>query len=116
MTIIAQVYDNNNAYSVYEIEQKVIVIPDLYVLDNIINNLLVKDTSFLTNKILNEGSFLPTLQEIQMISSLLNEQSWRDKLGLKLNGSGPIFPQTFGPLSNFSGVIPVKIVIIIILN
>ena len=114
MTIKAQVYDGDNAFSVFEIQQQVVVMPDLSVLNNLINNLQVKDTSFLTNKILNECSFLPTLQEIQMISSLLNEQSLSDKLGLILNGSGPIFPQNFGPLSNFSGVIPVKNLIIIL--
>ncbi len=48
------------------------------------------------------------IQEIQRISSILNEQSLSDKLGLILNGNAPIFPQTFGPLSNYTGVTPVN--------
>ena len=64
------------------------------------------------NIILNEGSNMPSLEEIQTISSLLNEQSLKDKQTIMLNGSGPIVPQIFGPFTNFAGVSPVISVIL----
>ena len=43
---------------------------------------------------------MPSLQEIQTISSLLNDLSLSDKFGLISNNRTytPLFPQTFGPL------------------
>ena len=109
MNIYAQVFDNDKAFTIYEIPQKVTVLPNCSILDTIMNKLIAQDIQYQTNIILNSGSYLPSLEEIQGISSILNEQSLQDKLGLTLNGSGPIFPQIFGPLSNYSGVVPVCI-------
>jgi hypothetical protein len=68
---------------------------------------MTEDPSSDTNIILNEGSFIKSIQEIQRISSLLNDQSLSDKLGLILKADAPIFPQTYGPLWNYSSVVPV---------
>jgi hypothetical protein len=107
MTIFARICDDENAFSTFEIPIKIIVTPDFTMIGNIVNNLLKKDTSFLTNKILFEGSNFPSMQEMQKVSSLLNEQSWQDKQALKLVGF--VFPQIYGPLSNLSGVLRVNI-------
>ena len=106
MKVFARICDDENAFSTFEIPIKIIVTPDLTMIGNIVNKLLYKDTSFLTNKILIEGSNLPSIQEIQIVSSLLNEQSWQDKQALKLVGF--VFPQIYGPLSNLSGVLRVN--------
>lgn len=103
--IYVQIYDNDEAFSIYEIPQAVIVLPDLTSIQSLMNKLIENDPNFNVNMILNEGSYLLSIQEIQSISSLLNEQSLSDKLGMVLNGA--IFPQIFGPLSNYSGVKPV---------
>jgi len=108
MNIYAQIYDNDTAFTVFLISQQVTVLPDFTDLDKTINQLIMQNSQFSTIVILNEGSYLLSIQEIQRISSLLNEQSLSDKKGLILNGNAPIFPQTFGPLFNYSGVIPVK--------
>ena len=109
MHVFVQVYDNNGAFTIYEIESPITVNPDLSNLTNIISNLISANPYFLTNKILNEGSYLQFLQEMLVISSLLNEQSLRDKFGLvsKYNSSLNYFPETWGPVSNFHGVLAV---------
>jgi len=108
LNIYVQIYDNDTAFTVFEIPQVVRVIPDYTDLETNIYQLITQNPQLISNVILNEGSYLFSIQEIQRISSLLNEQSLSDKKGLILNGSAPIFPQIFGPLSNYSGVIPVK--------
>jgi len=109
LNIYVQVYDNDKAFAIFEISTSITVQPDLSNLQTIINQLMTQNSSFNTNVILNEGSYLLSIQEIQRISSLLNEESLSDKLGLILYGHATIcFPQTFGPLSNYSGVVPVK--------
>jgi hypothetical protein len=111
MIIYAQIYDDNGAFSVYNIPDTIIVQPDFASLSEIVVGLIKKNSSFETNKILNGGSYLPSLQEIQPISSLLNEQSLKDVLGLikSLNNRNVFstFPQIYGPLNNYNGVIPV---------
>ena len=50
---------------------------------------------------------MSSIQIIQKLASLLNEQSYSDKLGLILNqnsSSTIAFPQIYGPMANFSGV------------
>ena len=108
MNVYVQIYDNDTAFGVYEIEQAITVRPDFSNFQTEIEQLITQSPLFRTNIILNEGSYLQSIQEIQRISSMLNEQSLSDKLGLILNGNAPIFPQTFGPLSNFTGVTPVN--------
>jgi hypothetical protein len=63
---------------------------------------------FETNIILNEGSSMKSIQEVQRISSLLNDQSLSDKLGLISNANAPLFTQMYGPLWSYSGVIRVN--------
>ncbi len=109
MIVYIQIYDNDKAFAVCEISQPITVVPDFPNLQTTIEQLILQSPHFRTNIILNEGSYLSSIQEIQRISSLLNEQSLSDKLGLILNGSAPMFPQTFGPLSSYSGVKPVTI-------
>jgi len=108
MNVYIQIYDNDTAFGVYEIEQAITVYPDFSNFQTEIEQLITQSPLFRTNIILNEGSYLQSIQEIQRISSILNEQSLSDKLGLILNGNAPIFPQTFGPLSNYTGVTPVN--------
>jgi hypothetical protein len=108
MNFYVQVYDNDGAFTVFNSSQSIIVALDDTNFTLTINNMISENPNFESNVILNEGSFLASIQEIQRISSLLNYQSQSDKLGLILHGNAPIFPQTFGPLSNYSGVIPVK--------
>jgi len=80
-------------------------------LETVIGKLTLPDLNYDSNVILNEGAYLQSLQVIQGISSLLNQQSLSDKYGLimKDNSKAYLFPNTFGPLSNFSGVKPVII-------
>jgi len=112
MNIYAQIYDDNGAFRVYNIPDTIIVQPDFTSLSDIELGLISKNSSYETNKILNGGSYLPSLQEIQPISSLLNEQSLKDMLGLieSLNKRNVLstFPQIYGPLNNYDGVLPVK--------
>ena len=108
MNVYIQIYDNDTAFGVYEIEQAITVYPDFSNFQTEIEQLITQSPLFRTNIILNEGSYLQSIQEIQRISSMLNEQSLSDKLGLILNGNAPIFPETFGPLSNYTGVSPVN--------
>jgi hypothetical protein len=108
LKVYVQIYDDDKAFAIYEIPQPITVLPNFSNLQTTIDQLISKNPLFSTNIILNEGSYLLSIQEIQRISSLLNEQSLSDKFGLILNGNAPFFPQTFGPLSNYSGVFPVK--------
>ena len=86
------------------------MLPDCANLISIMNSLITANPFFSTNIILNQGSYLNSLEEIQRISSLLNEQSLSDKLAMSLlNESSKIFfPDIYGPLSEYSGVFPVK--------
>ena len=68
MKIYAQIYDNDTSFTVYEIPQKVTVLPEFSLLEEIMNKLILKDLTFWTNIILNEGSNMPSLEEIQTIS------------------------------------------------
>jgi hypothetical protein len=115
MNIYAQIYDENGAFTVYNIPDTIIVQPDFTFLSEIEQGLVSKNSSFETNKILNGGSFLSSLQEIQPISSLLNEQSLKDMKGLieYLNSRNipPTFPQIYGPLYNYDGVLLVIIIL-----
>ena len=108
MRLFVQVYDDDGAFAIYEISQSIIVRPNLTDLDTTIQKLILPDLNFDTNVVLNQGSYLPCVQIIQIISSLINEQSLSDKLGLILkdNSSFYLFPQTFGPTENFTGVNP----------
>ena len=104
MRIYIQVYDDEEAFAVYEIPHAVSVEPDLTDLNVTIEKLVLDDPFFATNIILHEGSYLRVIQEIHVISSLLNIHSLSDKLGFIRTGKNYVFPQTYGPLSNYSGV------------
>jgi hypothetical protein len=110
MNLYVQVYDNDGAFSIFNIPHYIIVNSHETNLTSLTNDLVTDNPLSYTNKILYEGSFKESVQEIQRITSLLNYQSFSDKLGLILKGDAPIFPQLYGPLSNFSGVIPVILV------
>jgi hypothetical protein len=107
MNLYVQVYDNDGAFSIYSLAQPITIYPNMTNLTSIMNDLIADNPLFDTNIILNEGSVKESIQEIQRISSLLNYQSLSDKLGLILIGDAPLFPQTYGPLWNYSGVISV---------
>jgi hypothetical protein len=107
MNLYVQVSDNDGAFTIYEIPETITVYPHKTNLTSIMHDLLTENPLADTNIILNEGSFIKSIQEIQRISCLLNDQSLSDKLGLILKGYAPIFPQTYSPLWNYSGVIPV---------
>jgi hypothetical protein len=102
--IYVQVYDNNGAFTIYNIPTPITLIPDLINLDSTMDKLISADPLFSTNIVLNQGSYLKSIQIIQSISSLLNAQSFSDKLGLILNKSSIAFPQIYGPMENYSGV------------
>jgi len=105
MSIYVQVYDDYGAYATYDIVTPVKIIPDLTNFETIKNKLISADPYFGTNIILNQGSYLESVQIIQTISSLLNAQSYADKLGMILaNKSSIAFPQIYGAMSNYSGV------------
>lgn len=113
MKIYAQIYDEHGAFEIYDFPESVLVISDKMTNLNTIEELLIsEDPTFSTNIILNEGSnkYFDSIQEIQKISSLLNEQSLSDELNImKLNNNtGLSFPQIYGPLSNYEGVLPVS--------
>ncbi len=102
-TIYVQIYDNDEAFAVYEIQNPITILADRNNFTNTLSKLISRDPFFETNRILNEGSYLPSLQEIQTISSLLNDQSLADKFGLisSLKNTS-LFPQTFGSLFKYS--------------
>ena len=112
--IYVQVYDNDEAFAVYNIETPITVWTDrsnLTNLTNTITKLINGDPLFQSNVILNEGSYLSCVQEIQTISSLLNDHSLSDKFGLVSHEKKdlPLFPQTFGPLFKEFSIRPVSI-------
>jgi hypothetical protein len=107
MNLYVQVYDNDGAFTIYNLPQSIAIYPNKTNLASFMTDLATGNSFFDTNIILNEGSFKESIQEIQRISSLLNDQSLSDKLGLILKGDAPLFPQTYGPLCDYFGVIPV---------
>jgi hypothetical protein len=110
MNLYIQVYDNDGAFTIFNIPHYIIVNSHETNLTSLMIDLITDNPLSDTNIILYEGSFKESIQEIQRISSLLNDQSLSDKLGLILKGDAPIFPQTYGPLWNYSGVMPVILV------
>ena len=108
--IYVQIYDNDEAFAVYEIQNPITILADRNNFTNTLSKLISHDPLFETNRILNEGSYLSSLQEIQTISSLLNDQSLADKFGLisSLKNTS-LFPQTFGPLFKYSLIRTVRI-------
>ena len=103
--IYVQVYDNDEAFAVYEIQNPITILADRNNFTYTLSKIISRDPLFETNRILNEGSYLPSLQEIQTISSLINEQSLADKFGLISSlKNASLFPQTFGPLFKYSTI------------
>ena len=72
-----------------------------------IENLISGQTAFISNQILSQGSFLESIQELQKIASILNQQSLSDKKGLVLNDNTTTFVEIYGPYANYYGVTPV---------
>jgi hypothetical protein len=108
--IYVQIYDNDEAFAVYEIKNPITILADRNNFTNTLSKLISRDPLFETNLILNEGSYLPSLQEIQTISSLLNDQSLADKFGLISSlKNKSLFPQTFGPLFKYSTIRKVRL-------
>jgi hypothetical protein len=109
-TIYVQIYDNDEAFAVYEIQNPITILADRNNFTNTLSKLISHDPLFETNRILNEGSYLSSLQEIQTISSLLNDQSLADKFGLISSlKNKSLFPQTFGSLFKYSSIKTVRI-------
>ena len=115
MNLFIQVYDNEGAFTIYNLPESITVFPNDANFTVTIDKLITRDSKFETNVILSEGSFISSVQEIQTISSILNAQSLSDKFGLILAGSGESFPKIFGPMSNYSGVKPVNFIFIILI-
>ena len=107
MNIYAQIYDNDDAFTVYEINEPIQIIVDNNDFSTI-ENLLLMNSSASTNAILSAGFSSKSTVEIQRISSLLNRQSFSDKLGLILTNNAPIFPQIYGSNANYNGIQEVK--------
>jgi hypothetical protein len=107
INLYVQIYDNGGAFTIYEIPQTITIFSNETNLNSLMNYLIGGNPFFDSNLILNEGTFVNSIQEIQRISSLLNEQSLSDKLGLIMKGDAPLFPETYGPLWSYSGVSPV---------
>jgi hypothetical protein len=113
--IYVQIYDNDEAFAVYEIQNPITILADRDNFTNTLSKLISHDPLFETNRILNEGSYLQSLQEIQTISSLLYDQSLADKFGLISSlKNKSLFPQTFGPLFKYSSIRFVRIFILFI--
>ena len=111
MSIYVQIYDINGAFSIFDFPQQITVIPDLMSNLTIVEErLILNDPSFDINILLNEGSYLDSIREIQKISGLLNEKSLSDQMGLiKFNNNTDLtFPLIYGPLTNYNGILPVK--------
>ena len=109
MSIYVQVYDLDGAFFTYFISDTVTVTPIFN--DTLINALILVDANSDTYRILNGGSYLSSIQEIQRVASLMNEQSLSDKLGSMITIDHSVnkysFPLTYGPLFNYTGVKPV---------
>jgi hypothetical protein len=111
--IYVQINDNDGAFKTYDIEQPIIVMPDFQNLELIKEKLILADISFIDNIILNEGDYLNSIQVLQSLSSLINDQSLSDKVGLNRNlNETTRFTQIYGQLSNYSGVLPVILILI----
>ena len=109
INICIQIYDEDQAFALYEIKNPVIVEPYLTDLDTVENRLIQDDPYFSSNIILHQGSYLSMIQEINNIASLLNIQSLSDKLGFIQSGNAYNFTQVYGPYSSYAGVNPVLI-------
>ncbi len=110
MSIYAQVYDSNGAYALYDFSISVQVIPDnMSNITTLVDLIVSTNISTSLNILLNDASSkgLDALQEIQQICGLLNEKSLESKLGL-MRSSNKVFPQVYGPLASYNGVLPVK--------
>ena len=110
LNVYVHVYDMNGAYAVYEINQTITVIPDFVDFKEITQGIISSSPDSNLNTLLMQGVYLNIIQVLQGISSLLNEQSMSDKLGLLLyhnSSHSNKFPQIYGPLSSFTGVLAV---------
>jgi hypothetical protein len=113
MKIYVQIYGSNEVYTVYDLNDTIKVIPDITKNLNFVEERLISsDSMFITNILLNEDSSrsLISMQEIQIISGLLNQQSLSNQFGLiKFNNKTYLtFPSIYGPLAYYEGVFPVK--------
>jgi hypothetical protein len=109
LQIYVQINDNDEAFTTYDIEQLISVMPNVSNLELIKEKLILADTSFIDNILLNEGDYLDSIQILQIISSLINDQSLSDKVGLILHENfTTAFPQIYGPFSNYTGATSVK--------
>ena len=70
MKIYVQIYDNDGAFTTYELPQFITVSPDTKNLSTTITNLIRKEPTDKLNIILSEGFLIESTQEIQRISSL----------------------------------------------
>jgi len=110
MQIYVQIFDKDEAFTTFEIVQPLIVKPNVSYLQCIQEKLIQADTSLTVNKILNEGDYLKSVQILQSLSSLINDQSLSEQFGLILNENSTVrFPKKYGPLSNYTGVSPVSL-------
>ena len=82
LDIYIQAYDVDGAYRILQVTPPVRVVPDVVYLGSVIEKIISGDPYYSSNIILNEGAFVQSIQELQSISSLLNEQSLSDKVGL----------------------------------
>jgi hypothetical protein len=107
MYVYAQVYDENDAFTVFSIDEPVKVLP--------VHNDVIVDRVKLTieSDKLDSETNLERIADIQRISSLLNLQSLEDKLGIldqsKNLQNKILFPHFYGPLSEYAGITPVFI-------
>ena len=113
MYVYAQVYDENGAFTVFSIDEPVIVVPDYN--DVIVDRVKLTIESYTLDSLTN----LERIAEIQRISSLLNLQSLEDKLGImgqskKSQNNKIIFPNVYGPLSEYAGITPVLFMIFLV--
>jgi hypothetical protein len=103
MSIYVQVYDSDGAFSIFNLEKTTLTVAGDLENSNFTSftqRLVTGDLSIETNRILDEGAYLPSIQEIQRMASMLNEQSLDDKQ--KLKEDTPLFPRIYGPLWNFT--------------
>ena len=112
MLIYAQIYDAENSYTTYNFTSSITVIPDGNEdLNTLEDRLISQDPTLEINIALSENSNKnqKVFEQLQFIIDLLNEQSLSDKLGLIMfnNKTSTKFPQVYGPLSNYNGVVRV---------
>jgi hypothetical protein len=113
MYVYAQVYDENGAFTVFSIDEPVIVVPDFN--DVIVDRVKLTIESHTLDGVTN----LERIAEIQRISSLLNLQSLEDKVGImgqskKSQNNKIIFPNVYGPLFEYAGITPVLFMIFVV--